>query len=86
LKLLGCHFAISQDLRKKSSPDILAPMDRNNRASAIGVLEKMMTALAADNFESDLTQSSDKATACDGREGAHVLTVNSYTLDAHKLV
>jgi hypothetical protein len=86
LKLLGCHFTISKDLSKKSFPDILAPMDRNNRASAVGMLEKMMTAFAANNFEPDLAQGSDKATPCDGWKGAHVLTVNGYTLDAHKLV
>jgi hypothetical protein len=86
LKFLGGHFTISQDLRKKTSPDILASMDRNNCASAIGVLEKMMAAFAADNFKPGLAQGSNKATAGDGWKGAHVLTVNGYTLDAYKLV
>lgn len=61
-------------------------MDRNNCASAIGMLKKMMTAFDADNFKPDLAQGSDKATARDGWEGTHVLTVNGYTLDAHKFI
>jgi len=73
-------------LGKKSSPDVLATMDRNNCASAIGMLKKMMTAFDADNFKSGHAQGSDKATAGDGGKGAHRLTVNGYTLDAHKLI
>jgi hypothetical protein len=45
-----------------------------------------MAAFAADNFKPGLAQGSDKATAGDGWKGAHGLTVNGYTLDAHKLV
>ena len=61
-------------------------MNRNNCTSAIGVLEKMMTALNADIFKPGLTQSTYKSTASDGWKGAHVLTVDCYPLDTNKLI
>lgn len=86
LEFVGCHFAISQDLSKKSSPDILATMNRNNGTSAIRMLEKMMTAFDADNYKPDLAQSTYKPTASEGWKGAHGLAVNGYTLDTNKLI
>jgi hypothetical protein len=73
-------------LSKKPPPDILATMNRNNGTSAIGVLEKIMTASDADDFKPDLDQSTYKPTASEGWKGAHVLAVNGYTLDANELI
>ena len=45
------EFAVLEDLCKKTAPDRLSAVDRNNRASPVRVLEEMMTASLANIFK-----------------------------------
>ena len=58
---------------------MLATVHRNNRASSIGVLQKMVAAFGADNLKPCFVQGSDKAVAGDGWEGAHMATAMRWT-------
>ena len=51
LKLVTFEFAVLQDLHHETSPDSLAPMNRNNCAASVGMLEKVVTAPDSDYRE-----------------------------------
>jgi hypothetical protein len=69
------YLAVAQDLSEQAAPNGLATMDGNDRASPVGVAQKMMAPLGADDFEAQPPQRFDELRAADGRERAHAGTV-----------
>ncbi len=59
-ELIPGEFAISQDLRKESTPNRLASVYRYDCAPAIWVAQEMVTAFRTDHFKTKFPKGFDK--------------------------
>ena len=74
LKFLPSDFAIFKNLGKEAAPNGFPAVNRNDGASPIGMPQKVMAALRANDFEPEFPKGFDEAQSRDRREPAHWAT------------
>ena len=71
MEFSAVHFAVLQDFRQQASTYGFAAMYGDDRALPVRVLEKVVTALDADDTKTQALERSNGLLSGDGRKGAH---------------
>ncbi len=79
LNIFSGEFAISEDLGEKSSAHALATVNKNHRASSVGVTEKVVTSLDPDDFKAKAPKRLDELKAIEGGKSAHAMAATRWT-------